>query len=54
MTPLLDAAFFLNLEGFKNVCLAGISYEFVIGPTEEDLKKFKEKHNVVISPEEEK
>lgn len=54
MTPLIDAAFFLNLEGFKNACLAGISYEFVIGPTEEDLKKFKDKHNIMISADEEK
>ncbi|KRX03654.1 hypothetical protein PPERSA_04206 [Pseudocohnilembus persalinus] len=54
ITPLIDAAYYLNLEGFKNACQAALAYEFIIGPTDDDIKNFKEKHNIIITPEEEK
>ncbi|KAL4442376.1 hypothetical protein ABPG74_005717 [Tetrahymena malaccensis] len=52
--PLLDAAYYLNFELFKDACLCIIACDFYVGATETELDQFIEKNGLKeLSPEEE-
>lgn len=44
--PLLDAAFYLNFEGLREVGIAVVATEFYIGNTIEDIENLKKKFGV--------
>lgn len=53
MKPLIDAAYYLNIEAFKDVCKCMIACEFYIGPSEKELLDFQEKYGLAeLTPEE--
>ncbi len=47
MKPLIDAAYYLQFELFKNACLCKMATEFFgKAPTEEELLEFKNKNEL--------
>jgi len=44
--PLLNAAYYLGMESLKDVCVCLIASEFVIGNSNEDIERIKDKFGI--------